>query len=338
MAFNLLISACAAGFCIGAFGINVRKQLAVKEDNLCETSEERCCQWNAPKEKSENFTEVPLVLFSGGCSGSSAAFIIARDIAELSKHPVLDCGGGFELLADLESGFYGQTQTALPDAVRGFAKRAVEANRTLLFKGEDRFFENPQTMETLVQLNSKFAVLKRWNKLDVALCAVQDCFTEGFTPAPFGYKLNETGQKVRDCSFRGRGTNESASSQKIFVDTSHLLENLRHLVTHVNDNNVEFLEQQGVAFQKLSYDDLFSFYSGTPDDLVASSVAWTGFLDAFGIPTTFDTVYEYLKTSRTTFELPKKHSETIANFDTVKKVLENCDKEDCEQLVKMLRE
>jgi hypothetical protein len=286
----------------------------------------------------ENFNPAPMVLFSGGCSGSSALLVMAHDIAELSRYPVLDCGTGYELLADIESGFYGENHTVLPAAVRAFAKRAVDASRTLLFKAEDRFLMHPQTMALLVELNATFAVLKRWNKIDVALCAVHDCFTAGFTPAPFGYKLDANGQRDDSCSFRGRGSNETAVSEKAYVDTSHLLENLRNLQQKTNDNNVEFLEQRGVKFQRLSYDDLFAFYSGTDDDLVASSVAWTGLMEGYGVHSSFDIVYEYLKKSRGSFELPKRHSETIENFEAVKRVLENCEGPDCEGMLNMLRE
>jgi hypothetical protein len=279
-----------------------------------------------------------MVLFSGGCSGSTAVFTMARDIAELSNRPVLDCGGGFELLADINGGFYGSDHTELPATVRAFHNRAVSANRSLVFKAEDRFMEQPQTMELLEELNAKFAVLKRWNKIDVALCTVHDCFTQGFTPAAFGYMVDEGGKKIGDCNFRGRGSNESTGVAQIFVDTSHLIENLRHLMVHLNDNNEVFLEESGVTFQKLAYDDLFKYYSGTPDDMVSSSVAWNGFMQGLGVPTNFDIVYSYLKNTRGTFEIPKKHSEMIVNFDTVKRVLNNCEKEDCQEMVKMLRE
>jgi hypothetical protein len=308
-----------------------------EESDLCENNDQRCCEWNNKTERIENFNPHPIVLFSGGCAGSSAVLVMAHDIAELSKYPVLNCGGGYELLADIDSGFYGQDRTVLPAAVRAFVERADDANRTLLFKAEDRFLENTQTMALLVELNAKFAVLKRWNKIDVALCAVHDCFTAGFMPDTFGYKLDSNGQREDGCSFRGRGSNETAGSKKVFVDTSHLLENLRHLQRHASDNE-NFLERSGVEFQRLSFDDLFAFYSGTADDLVASSVAWTGLMEGYGVHSSFDVVYEYLKKSRGSFELPKTHSETIENFEAVKRVLENCEGPDCEGMLNMLRE
>jgi hypothetical protein len=317
-----------------AAGINVRKMESNGHD-LCANTDSHCCKWNTHAGGAEQKDMTPMVLFSGGCSGSSAVLTMTHDIAELSSDAVLDCGGGYELLADIESGHYGENHVVLPAAVRAFNKRAVDRNRRLLFKAESRFLRHPQTMHLLTEAHAKIASLNRWNKIDLALCAVRDCFA-GFTPAPFGYLVDEANQ-TEDCSFRGRGENETGASKKVYVNTTNLVMNLKRLM-HVKDENNIFLEKLGWEFQRIYYEDLFSFYSGSPRDLVSSSAAWQGFMQGLNVQTNFDTIYEYLKQVRSVIPPRPKHTDTMANFDAVKKMLMNCQLEECAKMVQMLRE
>eukprot|EP00927_Polykrikos_kofoidii_P002962 TRINITY_DN11176_c0_g1_i1.p1 TRINITY_DN11176_c0_g1~~TRINITY_DN11176_c0_g1_i1.p1 ORF type:complete len:295 (+),score=39.56 TRINITY_DN11176_c0_g1_i1:108-887(+) len=201
--------------------------------SICLGNNNRCCGYNS----FANQTRVPsptstspIVLFSAGCSGSSIAMNILQDLAEMGNESVLKCRGGWELLNDLSSGFYGDQFRNMTNGIRYFAERAEALHRRMLFKAEKRFaLSDAGVMPLLRRLGARIINFRRWNKIDVALCSVRDCF-EKYTAFPFGYQVDSSQTPVTDCEFRGRYGNQSNNTNKVFVNLERLVPNLRRLI------------------------------------------------------------------------------------------------------------
>eukprot|EP00927_Polykrikos_kofoidii_P065562 TRINITY_DN612_c0_g1_i3.p1 TRINITY_DN612_c0_g1~~TRINITY_DN612_c0_g1_i3.p1 ORF type:complete len:348 (-),score=41.01 TRINITY_DN612_c0_g1_i3:31-1074(-) len=298
-----------------------------------------CCTDNEMVDKiNSSFLKRPIVVFSSGCAGSSALLDMMQDIAEFSNHPVLDCDGGYEILADISDGFYGEENLNMTRALREFIWRANSTNRRLLFKAEQRLAEtDPALMPYLRSLGSFVVDFDRDNKLDVALCAVRDCF-DNFMKTPIGERVTQGGKPASGCTFRGRGSNETSTDIQVKVNTDYLLDNLRSL-----DKNHEwagdYLRHSGMEHRvKVVYEDLFRHILGGTRNLLLSVDAWQRLMSKVGVETPTVALLEYLVNQTAQDKAPQPHTSTISNFDEVKRVLETCSESGCERLKGMLRE
>jgi len=276
------------------------------------------------------------VLFSPGCSGSTATVHMIRDLAELAHQDTVNCGGSFELIKEISDGKFGNTNRNLTDGIRNFVQRGADTHRRLLVKAELRFAKtDPEFMRYLNSLGTRFLNYQRWNKLDIALCSIRDCFL-GYTPLEFGFELDEQGERVRDCEFRGRGTQEAQQVNKIHVDVDNLVPNLRK-VLDVRSDITSFLEESSADFFSEIYENLFAFYQGEKG-LDVSVRAWQGVMSKFNVDIGAGVVRNHLKSLQDTRSGPDLHRDMIENFDEVKIALESCTDSDCEEMRKMLRE
>jgi hypothetical protein len=258
-----------------------------------------------------------------------------QDLAELAHQGVLDCGG-FELIKEISNGNFGNANRNLTDGIRNFVQRGADTQRRLLFKAETRFAKtDPDLMRYLKSLGVRFLNYWRWNKLDTALCSVRDCFLE-YTPLEFGFELDKRGERVHDCAFRGRGTQEAQQVSKIHVDVDNLVQNLRKLI-NVGSDITSFLEESGADFSSEIYENLFAFYQGEKG-LDVSVRAWQGVMSTFHVDIEAGVVRKHLKSLQGSRSGPGLHRDTIENFDEVKIALESCTDADCEDMRKMLRE
>eukprot|EP00927_Polykrikos_kofoidii_P065561 TRINITY_DN612_c0_g1_i1.p1 TRINITY_DN612_c0_g1~~TRINITY_DN612_c0_g1_i1.p1 ORF type:complete len:348 (-),score=47.93 TRINITY_DN612_c0_g1_i1:54-1097(-) len=297
-----------------------------------------CCTGNAMVDKIDSrFLKRPIVVFSSGCAGSSALLNMMHDIAEFSNHPVWDCDGGYEILADINAGFYGEHNLNMSRALREFVWRANSTNRRLLFKAEQRLAErDPAVIRYLRRLGSIVVNFDRDNKLDVALCAVRDCF-DNFMKTPIGERVTQDDKPVSQCAFRGRGNNETSTDVQVRINTDYLLGNLRTL-----DKNHKwvgaFLKRSGMEHRvNAVYEDLFRHTLGGTRNLLLSVNAWQRLMSKLGVDTPTAALLEYLLKQTAPDKAPQPHASTISNFDEVKRVLETCDESGCERFKGMLR-
>jgi len=317
--------------------VHVRKNSLDMEATICSKDiNHHCCTHNVKATKNPAEGAPPMVVFSAGCSGSSAVMIMVKDIAEQSNHSVWDCDGGFELLADLDKGYYGKLR--MSSAVKSFLGRAADAKRQLLFKAEERLAEkDAYVMQLLHSMHAKVVNFDRVNKLDVALCAVHDCF-QHFTSNPIGYQVNTTGKPVSNCEFRGRGDTQAEEETKIKVNTKFLVENLKKLMKNRKWTDT-YLKSKGFykpAFA--TYEELFMFNHGGEMLLHKSVLAWMKLMESLGVQTKYSVVHDYLSGIESDHTPAPKHSSMIYNFDEVKRAIETCDGEGCDEIKHMLRE
>jgi len=233
-------------------------------------------------------------------------------------------------MADIAKGFYNGKRD-MASALKDFQQLASDSGRVLLFKGETHYAEaEPSTMKYLANMHSNIVLMKRSNALDVALCAVHDCFNS-MTPHIFGYAVTSDGKKVGGCAFRGRvapgnGTNETESPapEKFRVKTKDLLENLNHIMEKQNDSEV-FLEENGFNVKyTANSEDLFAYNWGE-SGLKRSVVAWKSLMGTLGVTVDYMSVRTYLASLIGTHEPPQKHADIIENIDDVRKVLDECE-------------
>jgi hypothetical protein len=325
-------------------GVTIRKShvdFEVEESSsICSRDvPHHCCTGNEIAENINSpFLKRPIVVFSSGCAGSSALLEMMQHIAEFSNHPILDCDGGYELVADISAGFYGVENLNMSRALGEFVWRANSTNRRLLFKAEQRLVEkDPAVMRYLRKLGSMVVDFDRDNKLDVALCAVRDCF-DNFMKTPIGERVTQDGKPVSECIFRGRGDNETSTDFQVKVDTDYLLQNLRNL----DKNHIwagDFLRRSGMEHRvKAVYEDLFRHTLGGTRNLLLSADAWQRLMSKVGVETPTVALLQYLMNQTTPEKAPQPHSSTILNFDEVKHVLETCHESGCERFREMLRE
>jgi hypothetical protein len=259
-----------------------------------------------------------------------------RDLAELAHQGIVECGGSFELIKEISEGNFGNTNRNLTDGIRNFIQRGDDTHRRLLFKAELRFAnKDPEFMRYLNSVGVRFLNYHRGNKLDIALCSIRDCFLE-YTPLEFGFQLDEHGKQVRECAFRGRGTQEAQQVNKIHVDVDNLVPNLRKLID-VKSDITSFLEESGADFSSEIYENLFAFYQGETG-LDVSVRAWQGVMSKFNVDIGTGVVRNHLKSLQGSRFGPDSHRDVIDNFDEVKIALESCTDSDCEAMRKMLRE
>jgi len=265
-----------------------------------------------------------MIVWTHGCARSSAVMFMLKELAARGGKPALDCGRGFELLADISKGFY-----AIKDdsnrAFHSFVRRAAISKRSLLFKGETKYaLQDQLLMRDLANLNASIASMKRKNALDVALCSVHDCFG-GWLHDSFGYSIDESGKKSDNCAFRNRNTSDSGEQkrQKIVVDTEHLLQNM-HKITSDQGASELFLKKHGFGFnQTETSEDLFAFRSGN-HSFETSVASWTRLAHKLGISLSTSEVADYLRNYDGTVHSEERHSDLIHNYEEVKHVLNTC--------------
>jgi len=284
-----------------------------------------CCHRNyRPNVTANGFA--PMVVWTHGCSGSSAALIIARDLANLGDRPAWDCGTGYELMADIAKGRYPEKD--MTTVLKGFWQTASNAGRVLLFKGETHYAEEePSAMKYLANMHSKIVLMKRSNALDVAICAVHDCFNS-MTPHLFGYAVTPAGQKTGGCAFRGReapgNETESAGPAKVLVKTKDLLENLHHIMEKQSDSE-QFLKDYhfNVDYTATS-EDLFAYNWGKTG-LKRSVMAWKKLMATLGVTVDYMAIQNYLMSLIGSHDPPEKRADIIQNIDEVRKAIDECE-------------
>jgi hypothetical protein len=192
-----------------------------------------CCSQNHADPVGKLVPLRPIVVFSSGCSGSTAFLEMLQEISDFSHTPVWDCDGGYELLADVKAGYYGNENRNMTRAVRDLADRANLTGRRLLFKAEQRLAEtDPRVMRYLRKIKATVIIFDRQNKLDVALCAVRDCFKH-FLKRPIGEHVSRNGEAIEDCAFRRRtGRKAEYDDTKVNISIENLQYNLKVLMNH----------------------------------------------------------------------------------------------------------
>lgn len=251
---------------------------------------------------------------------------MTKELMDIFHVGAVDCHGGYEVMADITNGYYNRTD--MSETLRELVRRAGLKNQSLLFKGELAYARGRETsMKYLSSMNTLAAVVKRWNAIDTALCAVRDGFVH-FTSKRFGLLVDDH-WTPKDASFRGRNSSAASGIKPnvlVQVDTNVMLNNL-HEITDYQDANEKFLSGHGYPMDfKHIYDteDLFA-YERVPGGLYTSAAAWTNYLWSLGVKAHYRDVVKYLTSKMGTHEPPKKHSELIINFDAVKKAVDECE-------------
>lgn len=317
-----VVRVAALAACSVSVAVHIRKNDLLEPCNE-ELAGLRCCRTQHDHGQ-DSAVSSPMVVWTHGCARSSAVMFMLKEMAERSGRPALDCGRGFELLADISKGFY-----AIKDdpnrAFHSFVKRAAASKRRLLFKGETKYAMKDQNlMRDLSILNANIVPLKRENALDVALCSVHDCFG-GWLPNKFGYSIDGSGNRSDNCAFRSRNTSASGEQrkEKIVVDTEHLLQNL-HKITADQGASELFLKKHGFAFnQPETSEDLFAFRSGN-NGFETSLASWTRLVQKLGISLNTSEVAGYLRKYSGDVNAEQRHSELIENYEDVKNVMSTC--------------
>jgi len=325
-------------------GVHVRKHLShetpelLEDQTACADSTYGCCYAHKEIEKGWHGRKPePMVLFSSGCSGSSAMIQMIRNLAEIVHEPIFDCGCSYELTKDIALGMFGEQHKDLTREMHEFVRRANQTRQRLLFKHEAKYAStDPRLMTYLTEIGASFVNFRRSNKLDLALCLVHDCFLEN-TPKPVGYEVDDAGSKLQNCEFRGRGSKQTTEKHKVIINTDGAVENFRKLI-RVAHETTRYLTESGAKFASGTYEKLFRFQRGRDQDIDGSAEAWKDIMSAFSVEIDETIIRNHLSTHKDDHDGPEKHSSVIANYDALKATLESCTDSDCEEMRGWLRE
>lgn len=299
----------------------------------------------------------PVMMFAHGCSMSTVAINLMKDILDKHSMKAVNFGRGemlkglqrsqtaSELIADLPSlkerpDLAGQLANASSLVWRFniVHNKSQEEGFTLLFKNDIEMVTKKNVMQLIHDKGTRAILLRRRNVIDIMACEVRDFCDKKWVW--FGHMVDSRGNQS-DCGFRGRGELEqestssgildakpeaAAAARFVWLDPKKVVNGL----VKKEENNDEArdyllgnhkLSVGAWPYHEFAAEDLLAFEYGDADGFRTSVTAWAEVLSSIGVKPDKGLIEEGLK-SWGKFPEPKTHSQTILNFWEVAQALD----------------